>query len=104
MVAKILEVTMLVLFGFSWPFNLIKSIRNQSTKGKSLLFLILIDLGYIAGIMSKFFSDSFTWSTDWWVFAIYVINLSFVTADLIMYFINRNREKKAELAGAISNT
>ena len=94
MIAKILEVTMLVLFGISWPFNLVKSIRSKTTKSKSLLFLILIDLGYVAGIMSKFFSETFVWSTDWWVFMIYVINFSFVTADLIMYFINKRRERK----------
>ena len=94
MIAKVLEVTMLVLFGISWPFNLFKSIKSKTTKGKSLLFLILIDLGYVAGIMSKFFSETFVWSTDWWVFMIYVINFSFVTADLIMYFINRRRERK----------
>jgi len=92
MVAKILEFTMLALFGVSWPFNLAKSIRSRSTKGKSLLFLILIDLGYVAGIVSKFFSKSFVWKTDWWVFAIYVVNFLFVSADLAMYFINKRRE------------
>ena len=95
MIAKILEAMMLILFGISWPFNLMKSIRSKTTKGKSLLFLILIDLGYIAGITSKFFSATFVWATDWWVFAIYVINFSFVTADLIMYFVNKSREKQA---------
>ena len=94
MVAKILEVTMLVLFGISWPFNLIKSIKTKSTKGKSLLFLILIDLGYVAGITSKFFLETFVWATDWWVFMIYVINFMFVSADLIMYFINKQRENQ----------
>lgn len=102
MVAKILEVTMLVLFGFSWPFNLIKSIKTKSTKGKSLLFLVLIDLGYVAGILSKFFSTTFVWATDWWVFMIYVINFLFVSADLIMYFVNAKREK-ANLELANSN-
>ena len=98
MVAKILEATMLILFGISWPFNLLKSIRSKSTKGKSLLFLILIDLGYIAGITSKFVSPTFVWETDWWVFAIYVINFLFVSADLTMYFINRHRENSVALA------
>ena len=95
MTAKLLEATMLILFGISWPFNLMKSIKSKSTKGKSLLFLVLIDLGYIAGITSKFFSTTFTWNTDWWVFAIYVINFLFVTADLVMYFVNKNRESKS---------
>ena len=85
MIAKILEATMLILFGISWPFNLLKSIKSKSTKGKSLLFLCLVDLGYIAGITSKFFSTTFVWATDWWIFVIYVINFSFVTADLIVY-------------------
>ena len=94
MVAKILEATMLILFGISWPFNLFKSIKSKTTKGKSLLFLVLVDLGYVAGITSKFFSTTFVWATDWWIFAVYVINFSFVTADLIMYFITRSREKE----------
>ena len=93
MEAKILEVAMLVLFGISWPINLVKSIRNKSTKGKSLLFLILIDVGYVCGMLSKIVSKTFVWSTDWWVFMIYAINFSFVSADLIVYFINRYREK-----------
>ena len=98
MIAKILEATMLVLFGISWPFNLLKSIRTKTTKGKSLLFLCLIDLGYLAGITSKFVSTTFVWATDWWVFMIYVINFSFVSADLIMYFVNKSREKNSVIA------
>lgn len=94
MVATVLEATMLILFGISWPFNLMKSIKTKSTKGKSLVFLICIDLGYIAGITSKFFSTTFVWETSWWVFMIYVINFLFVSADLAMYFINKSREEK----------
>lgn len=96
MVAKVLEALMIVLFGISWPFNLLKSIRSKTTKGKSLLFLCLIDLGYIAGLTSKFFSESFVWSTDWWIFVIYCINFTLVTADLIVYFINKSRENIIE--------
>lgn len=94
MVAKVLEAAMIILFGISWPFNLIKSIRTGSTKGKSLLFLILIDVGYIAGITSKFFSTTFVWETDWWIFMVYVINFTFVSADLIMYFVNKKKESE----------
>ena len=92
MVAKILEAVMIVLFGISWPFNLMKSIKSKTTKGKSLLFLLLIDVGYLAGITSKIVSETFVWSTDWWIFMIYVINFSLVSADLVVYFINKNRE------------
>ena len=98
MIAKVLEATMIILFGISWPFNLFKSIKSKTTKGKSLLFLILIDIGYITGITSKFFSTTFVWATDWWIFVIYVINFSFVTADLIVYFINKSRERNEVIA------
>ena len=98
MVAKVLEATMIILFGISWPFNLLKSIKSKTIKGKSFLFLILIDIGYIAGITSKFFSTTFVWATDWWIFVIYVINFSFVTADLIVYFINKSRERNEVIA------
>lgn len=97
MAAKVLEAIMIVLFGLSWPFNLYKSIKSKSTKGKSILFLCLIDLGYIAGITSKFISTTFDWVTDWWIFMVYVINFAFVSADLVMYFIIRNREKKVAI-------
>jgi len=100
--AEILEAVMLVCFGCSWPLNLYKSISTKSTKGKSLLFLILIDLGYVAGMISKmpFANSTFNWTTKWWVFAVYVLNFSMVTADLILYFINRRREKAAEVKAA----
>lgn len=96
MVAKVLEAIMIILFGISWPFNLAKSIRSKTTKGKSLLFLILIDVGYIAGLTSKFFSETFVWDTDWWIFVVYAINFTLVSADLLVYFINRTREKRVE--------
>ena len=96
MIAKVLEAVMIILFGISWPFNLAKSIRSKTTKGKSLLFLCLIDVGYMAGITSKIVSETFVWATDWWIFAIYCVNFSLVTADLIVYFINKNRDKNVQ--------
>ena len=96
MVAKILEAVMIVLFGISWPFNLLKSIKSKSSKGKSLLFLVLIDIGYIAGITSKFVSETFVWANDWWIFMVYVINFAFVSLDLAVYFINKSKESKLE--------
>ena len=53
--AEILEIIMLLCFGASWPLNVIKSYKARTAKGKSLAFLLLIIIGYIAGITSKFF-------------------------------------------------
>lgn len=97
MIVEILEVTMYVLFGCSWPFNIAKSIKTKSTKGKSLLFLILIDLGYVASMLAKIIASNqgtFSFKTSWWVFAFVALNFLMVSADLILYFINKTREIK----------
>ena len=87
--AQFLEAGMIILFGVSWPLNVIKSITSKSTNGKSLLFLLLIELGYISGILGKIISNNITW-----VFVFYIFNFIMVSLDLILYFINRNKEKK----------
>ncbi len=88
----IFELIMLICFGISWPFNVAKSIRTRSAKGKSLMFLLAIWLGYIAGIINKllYARDVVMWA--------YVINFLMVTADLVLYFRNRRLDKEAEKA------
>ncbi len=87
--SETLEIFMIVLFGISWPANVLKSVKTRSTKGKSLLFLVLIFTGYICGIISKLTAESF----KWYVLMFYILNLIMVGADLILYFINKKREK-----------
>lgn len=91
--AEILEAAMIIAFGLSWPLNVYKSLKTKTTKGKSLLFLIFIEIGYICGITGKIIGNNITW-----VFAFYVLNLLMVSFDLVLYFINRDREKKEEIA------
>ena len=87
--AQILEAIMIISLGIFWPMNIIKSYRTKSTRGKSLLFLLFIDFGYICGVVGKIVGDNITW-----VFAFYVLNLVMVSWDLVLYFINYTREKK----------
>lgn len=56
--AVVFEILMVVCFGFSWPFNIIKSYRARTAKGTSLYFTLLIAIGYVGGILSKFSSLS----------------------------------------------
>lgn len=81
---QILETVMLVCFGLSWPINLIKNIRAKTAKATSLKFIILIILGYLAGIAAKIVSGQFNY-----VLIAYFVNLIFVTANLCVYFVNR---------------
>ena len=87
--AQILEIAMMVAFGFSWPNNIITSLKTKSTKGKSLAFLILIDIGYVCGILSKLLSGNIIW----YVMFFYVLNFVMVSFDLVLYFYYRHKEK-----------
>lgn len=80
-VAEILEILMVVCFGFSWPMNVVKSYHARTTKGKSLGFLVMICIGYVCGIASKVIGGSF----KWYVMFFYVLNLCMVLLDVAMY-------------------
>ena len=94
--AELLEIIMIVSFGFSCPLNVMKSYKAKTTKGKSLSFLCLIFFGYIAGIASKFVNEAYmaSFAQKWYVLFFYVLNLIMVSLDLIMYARNYRLDKK----------
>ena len=89
--SQFLEAVMVVLFGISWPLNIMKSLKSRTAKGKSLPFLIFIWVGYIAGIASKLVSGNITY-----VFVFYVLNLIMVSIDFCLYFRNMKLDKERE--------
>ena len=94
--SELFEIFMIVLFGFSWPANVIKSYKARTTKGKSLMFLILIFTGYLFGIAGKLISDTFSWQDKWYVLFFYVLNAIMVGTDLVLYVRNAKLDKKAK--------
>ncbi len=84
----ILESVMLVCFGISWPVSVYKSWTAKSTKGKSLVFMFAIIVGYIAGITAKILGGQLNY-----VLALYLVNITFVSVDLALYFVNKRRER-----------
>lgn len=88
--SEILEIIMLVCFGFSWPINVYNSYRSRTAVGMSPFFILLIMSGYVAGISAKLMNGSFTF-----VLAAYVLNLAIVSVDLLVYFRNRRLDKLA---------
>ena len=100
--SELLEITMIVSFGASWPLNVIKSYKSRTAKGKSLAFLCLIFFGYIAGIASKFLNEAYMASIGekWYVLFFYFLNLIMVGIDLILYFRNRALDKKNQANAA----
>ena len=79
---------MLVCFGAAWPFSIYRSAVSHSTKGKSLLFMIIVLVGYVAGILHKLY---FNYDL---VIYLYALNFLMVSADMGFYIRNRKEEKK----------
>lgn len=75
---------MLICFGAAWPFSIYRSYRSKSVKGKSLVFLIIVMAGYLAGILHKVF-----FNYDGVVY-LYMLNLTLVAVDTGLYLRNRN--------------
>lgn len=92
---ELLETTMLICFGCSWPINLIKNYKCRSAKGMSLPFILLLIIGYIAGISAKLIVGINMHNV--YVFLVYLLNLGMVTANLFVYVRNRALDRKAEL-------
>jgi len=94
--SEILEIIMLLCFGASWPLNVIKSYKARTAKGKSLAFLLLIIIGYIAGITAKFFNEAYmsNFADKWYVLFFYFLNMFMVSLDVVMYFRNKRLDNK----------
>lgn len=88
---ELLEAMMLFCFGFAWPFNIYKSYKARSNKGKSLLFLLVILFGYMFGIAFKIFSPD----TDF-VLWLYLLNSIFVFIDIMLYVRNMRLDNHSD--------
>jgi hypothetical protein len=77
------EVIMLVCFGIAWPFSIYKSATTRQVGSKSLVFLIALLLGYVAGILHKLF---FYFDL---VIILYAVNGTMVSIDIALYLRNR---------------
>ena len=85
------EILMLICFGLSWPFNISKSLKSRTAKGKSLLFEFLIVLGYLFGIAGKVLSGNVNY-----VLAVYVLDVLMVCIDIVLTLRNMALDRLAE--------
>lgn len=91
-IPELLEAAMLICFGLSWPISLIKNIRARSARHMSLQFILLICVGYIAGIAAKLLRGAVSY-----VLIAYLINFIIVAANIAVYFLNRRLDRRAEI-------
>lgn len=88
----IFEILMLLCFSAAWPFSIARSFKSRSTRGKSLVFLVVILVGYAAGIIHKANCNRDP------VISLYIFNGSLVLTDIILYFRNRVIERRTSMA------
>ena len=93
--AQIFEVLMIICFGVAWPFNIAKSWKAKTARGKSLLFEVCILVGYICGIAGKFITGNVTY-----VLIAYVINVVMVLIDILLTLRNMALDKLADRKAA----
>lgn len=89
---SILEAGMMFCFGISWPFQVAKTYKTKNVKGKSILFLWLVELGYLMGMGHKVLYNMDA------VIYLYALNFILVGSDMVLYYIYKNRpENKTKI-------
>ncbi|MBO4631658.1 MAG: hypothetical protein J5858_07020 [Lentisphaeria bacterium] len=99
---SIWEIIMVVCFGASWPFAILKTIRVKNPAGKSYLFMGLIIIGYLAGCIHKIIYDL---DAAIWL---YVLNIVLVATDFVLclyyqYKLNKKAQQQAAADAAPGN-
>jgi hypothetical protein len=87
---SIFEAGMLLCFAASWPVNIFKSLKARTAKGKSGVFMFIIEAGYMCGIIHKVLVSRDP------VLILYIANFIMVGIDITLYFINHRRDLEAE--------
>ena len=88
-----LESIMLICFAAAWPASIHKSWTSRTRKGKSLFFLAIVFVGYVAGITRVLLRND----GSFLIFP-YTFNALLVSCDLMIYYRNyRIDEEKPPL-------
>ncbi len=80
---SIFEIAMLLCFGVAWPFSIYKSYTSRKNTGKSIVFLFIILIGYVAG-----FTHKIIYNFDF-VSYLYILNGLMVFIDILLYYRNK---------------
>ena len=95
---SIFEIMMLVCFGAAWPVSIFKSWKTREVAGKSPMFLVIVVVGYSAGILHKLI-----FHYDLVIF-LYILNACMVTVDIVLYIRNRIYHTRRSLIEATRTT
>lgn len=84
------EAGMLICFAASWPAAIWKTYKSKNPGGKSILFAMLVIIGYICGGLHKIL-----YKPDF-IFWLYMLNGTMVATDLILVLYYRRCRARAD--------
>jgi len=90
--ADVLDAAMMVCFGVSWPLAIAKLLRARKVHGVSLGFLVLVNIGYVAGIAGKFVRAHELHSWPAWPTLVYAANAALVGVMIVLYLRFRGQD------------
>ncbi len=94
-IVQLCEIGMLIAFGASWPFNIMKSWKSRTAKGKSLVFELIVIFGYSVGLLGKLITWQRTGVLAYSVW-FYIADICMVLIDVCLYFRNSAIDRQAE--------
>ena len=101
--ADLCEALMILFFGLSWPTSVYKSYVSRTTKGKSIVFELLILVGYVFGIARKIIqltqfnaAGAKPGFLFWFAWFFYIFNMVCIIIDLILYARNKKLDKRRD--------
>ena len=94
-IVQLLEICMLILFGLSWPFNIVKSWTSRTAKGKSLPFELIIVIGYCFGVAAKLITWQRTGTLAYSIW-FYFLDIALVSTDICLTLRNRRLDRERE--------
>jgi len=98
-VVQICEIAMLIAFGASWPFNIAKSLRSRTARGKSVLFELIVVCGYFCGVIGKFYAWHQTGVLAYSIW-FYFADITMVLIDVGLFIRNTRLDRLADQAAS----
>ena len=105
MLADILEALTILCFGLSWPVSIHKSWVSRTAKGKSVVFEVILLVGYAIGIVRKVIQvgEGASGFIFWLGFCFYVLNFIQICIDMALYARNVRLDREREVAAALKS-
>ena len=104
--AELFEAVMVISFGVSWPMNIIRAYKAKTAKGTSIIFLGLVEFGYISSIIWKLLTGDMQalFGGDFTKYGcfFYLLNAIMIFIAILIYFKNKTLDRMEDKLNNVS--